>query len=240
MQYVTVFLIVLIFTGYALAGGDKNSTKVTKPSTAVTEKMASQPLPEKAIKKITKAELEKRMRILDASITPTTKQMSGMYTMCYYSGGPRPTQSIVCTECRKTSIYYGSYQVTDINRCIRLCLRIKRYYPGIEISVDNSAFCAHCNSQRAEDLVMKHPTRDLWSKAITSDQKPVGVCMKTRLPFEDTERRVLVNSDAVLAFGSLLLGENKYLSFHARWKALRETLDNLETITGVEIEDMGK
>jgi hypothetical protein len=214
MPYLLAIFLVLIFGVFLGFSSARSETRESKEKPKVEESETTS---------ADRSEIRERLKTLFKSNAP--KELS-KGAMCYRMAMPPTIVEYVCPKCGEKTLYTGEEgprSVDDTNKVRReivACRRVLKEIEGLDIELDENQFCAKC----------------------TPDLKEVPkICLLVRYEGEKESHRVEgITSEDLIILKEFLDGKDKHTGRQGVETPLRNYVDRLEELLGVEVEVLGK
>jgi len=230
-----VVVVLLVCSLVIVLAGDKAFSDVRSFFPSTLADPADVPVSEE----ITRAELQQRLSALRSSRPPAPETLQ-LGAMCYDMVVPSGALAIVCSHCRRKSVFERDFKLGALEDCHRLVQAIRRLEPTIDVTLDTRFYCRHCNAALAHTTGKESATAPVPKAAppdaprfVPSDDAIDGLYLVTT--FEDgSSHRVTINGWGLRALLAFLQGEDRVKDETDRETALRDALPHLGAMLGME------
>jgi hypothetical protein len=196
---------------YVVASAEEGTGKGEKPEESSDDTASVQEAEVDTTKYLTRAEIERRLRVLAENPAPADLRIIG--AMCYDVTSPT-CATYVCPKCGERTLYSGRWTYI-VWSTIPGCRRIVKTLAQIPIELDEAQFCKKC------------------SPKIESPE----LCLLVRFKGEETHHRICnISLEDVTLLSEFLEGKDRHVHWNARESALKSHIDRLEEILNVELE----
>jgi hypothetical protein len=214
MEYIITAIAIIILA--AFFGFSKGHTETKK--TLTKEKSAVIALSQSM--KIS----EIKERLTELAKNPPPEKLS-MGAMCYDMAFALPKNEYICPECGEKTLYTAeegprtSGSAVPVRRDIPECRRIIKQIKGLHIELDEKEFCAKCSPDLKDEPKL---------------------CLIVR--YQDKEkphRAERITSEDLVLVQELVSGKDKHKGEQGAETPLKDYLERLQKLLGIEIEVRG-